>query len=395
MPFLYNILLGTLSQGSADEALDEEQQTTKALDEAVESDEISGSDHLEIPDKTGGIADEERHKNPRDRALQQARRVSPLEALGILKLPGIVLVAEDSDLSNDIPSKGKLLHSQAVYARKRRPPVGPNNMHQQHRYGAEGAAVISGKQAYQDAIRKVEQLRIELTMFLPSPGDKDVQYYNSAIPTEPPTMEKISHEKANIQILKLMDASDNSVKGVGQVFQSILQQSGLTEDMFYTKLQPMDGDLGRVANFNCLRLQRMPAELPEDSLNNIQFQLGASHTLWNVASSISTHHFGNPKDNTDGGAWQYLKALGFPAEKAIQKKNFTLMVNQMERVFEATIYYCLRVVMKTATKKMFDQPAIIPTARCNRIVDKCYDRFCSVEARDSAAAGKCPQLSNT
>ncbi|KAI7963505.1 hypothetical protein MJO29_003932, partial [Puccinia striiformis f. sp. tritici] len=59
---------------SADEALDEEQQTTKALDEAVESDEISGSDHLEIPDKTGGIADEERHKNPRDRALQQARR---------------------------------------------------------------------------------------------------------------------------------------------------------------------------------------------------------------------------------------------------------------------------------------------------------------------------------
>ncbi|POW18113.1 hypothetical protein PSHT_06158, partial [Puccinia striiformis] len=45
--------------------------------------------------------------------------------------------------------------------------------------------------AYQDAICKVEQLQIELTMFLPSPKDEDVQDYNSAIPTEPPTVKKI------------------------------------------------------------------------------------------------------------------------------------------------------------------------------------------------------------
>ncbi|KAI7955547.1 hypothetical protein MJO29_006946, partial [Puccinia striiformis f. sp. tritici] len=44
--------------------------------------------------------------------------------------------------------------------------------------------------AYQDAICKVEQLQIELTMFLPSPKDEDVQDYNSAIPTEPPTVKK-------------------------------------------------------------------------------------------------------------------------------------------------------------------------------------------------------------
>ncbi|KNE98537.1 hypothetical protein PSTG_08276 [Puccinia striiformis f. sp. tritici PST-78] len=64
--------------------------------------------------------------------------------------------------------------------------------------------------AYQDAICKVEQLQIELTMFLPSPKDEDVQDYNSAIPTEPPTVKKISHEKAYIHMLQLMDASDNS-----------------------------------------------------------------------------------------------------------------------------------------------------------------------------------------
>ncbi|POW04433.1 hypothetical protein PSHT_11256 [Puccinia striiformis] len=49
---------------------------------------------------------------------------------GILRLPGIVLFTEEySNISNDISSKGKLLHSQAVYAQKRRPPIGPNNMY--------------------------------------------------------------------------------------------------------------------------------------------------------------------------------------------------------------------------------------------------------------------------
>jgi hypothetical protein len=43
----------------------------------------------------------------------------------------------------------------------------------------------------------------------------------------------------------------------------------------------------------------------------------------------------------DCGSWQYLKALGFPAEKAIQKKDFTLMVNQMEKISESMLYYCL------------------------------------------------------
>ena len=145
-------------------------------------------------------------------------------------------------------------------------------------------------------------------------------------------------------MLKMMDASDDSAEGIGQVFQYILQKSGLDESQFYSRLQPMDGDLGTVQNFNCLRTQRMPAEFPEDNLDNIVFQLGASHTLWNVSSAIFSHHFGDLKDMSNCGAW-FLEALGFPSEKAIQKKNFTMMINQMERVSEATIYYCLRSVL--------------------------------------------------
>jgi hypothetical protein len=45
---------------------------------------------------------------------------------------------------------------------------------------------------------------------------------------------------------------------------------------------------------------------------------------------------------TNCGAWQHLEDLGFPSEKAIQKKDFTLMVNQMEHIFEAMVLYLLR-----------------------------------------------------
>jgi hypothetical protein len=145
-------------------------------------------------------------------------------------------------------------------------------------------------------------------------------------------------------MLKLMDASDNSAESIGQVFTSILQQTGLSAEHFYGRLQPMDGDLGTVQNFNSLRLQRTPSPYGKDSLNNIVFQLGASHTLWNVALTIFTHHFGDPSDQANCGAWLYLESLGFPSEKAIQKKDFTLMINQMEKVFEATLYYCLTYV---------------------------------------------------
>jgi hypothetical protein len=164
----------------------------------------------------------------------------------------------------------------------------------------------------------------------------------TSIPIEPPAIDQISHEKPTIRMLKLMDVSDNSAESIGQVFSTLLLQSGMSETDFYDRLQPMDGDLGTVQNFNSLRSQRMPSPYGKEALNNVVFQLGASHTLWNVASTIFSHNFGDPSDQSNVGAWQFLEALGFPSEKAIQKKDFTLMINQMEKVMEATLYYCLR-----------------------------------------------------
>ncbi|OAV96595.1 hypothetical protein PTTG_26274 [Puccinia triticina 1-1 BBBD Race 1] len=217
----------------------------------------------------------------------------------------------------------------------------------------------------------------------------------SALPINPPIVDQISHEKPDIQMLKLMDASDNCAEGVGQVFKSILSQSGLSEENFFGRLQPMDGDLGTVQNFNCLRSQRTPNPFPQECLDNCFFQLGAAHTLWNVASAIFTHHFGNSSDSSDCGAWQFLEALGFPAEKAIQKKDFTLMINQMERVHESILFYCLRVITKTTGKAVPQSPEEISTEDWNALINKCYNMFFSSEARRTAAARKCPKLHNT
>jgi hypothetical protein len=52
--------------------------------------------------------------------------------------------------------------------------------------------------------------------------------------------------------------------------------------------------------------------------------------------------------------------------------------------------------MKTNTDKPNHQDVRIPTERWNSIVDQCYDRFFSPQARSAAATeGTCPKLRNT
>ncbi|KNF05647.1 hypothetical protein PSTG_01050 [Puccinia striiformis f. sp. tritici PST-78] len=247
-------------------------------------------------------------------------------------------------------------------------------------------------EAYQAAMAHVwkSQIAQVLLEHIAIPSKK-----SKSIPTDPPTLDQISHEKPIIQMLKLMDASDNSAEGIGQVFSSIVAQSGLTPEEFYGRLQPMDGDLGTIQNFNSLRSQRAPSSYGENNLNNVVFQLGASHTLWNIGSTIFTHHFGDSHDELNIGAWQYLEALGFPSEKAIQKKDFTLMINQMEKAMEATLYYCLRVILKKEHVHLGAERATLPTEKWNAVVNECYERFCSPEARRKAANLECPKLSNT
>ncbi|KNE86884.1 hypothetical protein PSTG_19747, partial [Puccinia striiformis f. sp. tritici PST-78] len=146
---------------------------------------------------------------------------------------------------------------------------------------------------------------------------------DGAISTEPPVLDQISCEIPSIFMLKLMDESDNSAEGIGQVLESVQEQSGLSAQEFSSRLQPMDGDLGTIQNFNSIRDLRHPSAYSEHSFNNVIFQLGGSHTMWNIAQVILTTHFGDPSNEKDVGVWQYLEALGIPHVKVIQKKDFT------------------------------------------------------------------------
>ncbi|KAA1101822.1 hypothetical protein PGT21_030806 [Puccinia graminis f. sp. tritici] len=121
-------------------------------------------------------------------------------------------------------------------------------------------------EAFLDSIEKSKSMKIEPRMFLPtleSDATKIAVWKSqiatvlnkylalpkdpsTAISMTPPVVEQISAKKPNIRMLKLMVTSDNLAEGVGQVFQMILEQSGLSKEEFFGCLQPMDGDLGTV-----------------------------------------------------------------------------------------------------------------------------------------------------
>ncbi|KAA1102285.1 hypothetical protein PGTUg99_020910 [Puccinia graminis f. sp. tritici] len=82
----------------------------------------------------------------------------------------------------------------------------------------------------------------------------------TAIPMKPPPIDVIDPSPPKIQMLKLMEASDNSAEGFGQVVTTILNQTGLSPEEFFSRLQLIDGDLGTSKNFNSIRALRTPSK---------------------------------------------------------------------------------------------------------------------------------------
>ncbi|KAH9471262.1 hypothetical protein Pst134EA_005169 [Puccinia striiformis f. sp. tritici] len=158
---------------------------------------------------------------------------------------------------------------------------------------------------------------------------------------DPPPVDLLEPERPNIQMLKLMIASDNSAQGVGEVFTGLIEQVGLTAQEFHSRLQIIEGDLGSCNLLDSLKRQRVPARHNHTSLTNVLPIPGAAHTLWNMAQAIFLSHWGNEKHQRDTGAWRSLHGLGITAEKPVTKKDFNLMLSHMEKVHEATILFFL------------------------------------------------------
>ncbi|KNE92380.1 hypothetical protein PSTG_07415 [Puccinia striiformis f. sp. tritici PST-78] len=86
----------------------------------------------------------------------------------------------------------------------------------------------------------------------------------------------------------------------------------------------------------------------------------------------------------DLGVWRYLDALGIAPEKVIQKKDYTKMIVHMEQVHEATVWQCLRTVIGIENNIVEEKLLVIASDKWNEIIETCYNRFCSPEAREES-----------
>ncbi|KAA1126493.1 hypothetical protein PGTUg99_021912 [Puccinia graminis f. sp. tritici] len=215
-----------------------------------------------------------------------------------------------------------------------------------------------------------------------------------SINTKPPVVDQISSEKPNITMLKLMIAADNSAQGAGEVFQAIVDQSNLTMSDFASRIQLIDGDLATCSNLTTLQTQQTPSKHKEESLMNVLTMLGGAHTLWNISQAIYSKHVGDKSDSRDAGAWRFLDGLGIPSNNMLDKKYFTLMIRNIEKIQRATLVYCLMLVMGIQDKHLTKELPKISSLRIKQIVDETYKRFFSIEAKRNATIHTSLKLSN-
>ncbi|POW21641.1 hypothetical protein PSHT_02129 [Puccinia striiformis] len=208
---------------------------------------------------------------------------------------------------------------------------------------------------------------------------------HKTVPQHPPPIDPIRPHVPDITMLKMMIASDNSSEGIGEVLTGITNQTNETPIEAAGHLQVMEGDLGTYCNLESLRALRRPTTHPDESLGNIFMLLGASHILWNIAQAIFLLHFGDSSNCEDLGAWHTMESLGIAADRPITKKDFTLMVSNMQRVHEVTILHCiLDLIGQTQAQNLDEELPLWDDSRAQTVIDQCYERLFSPKARRAA-----------
>ncbi|KNZ50397.1 hypothetical protein VP01_4446g1 [Puccinia sorghi] len=92
-----------------------------------------------------------------------------------------------------------------------------------------------------------------------------------------PLVKLISHIQPDIQMLKLIDTSDNSAIGLGQVIDSIAQQSNGSTYNLYGRLILINGDLAAVCNFNSLQSLCAPIQQIQTKANYTKLEMEFHH----------------------------------------------------------------------------------------------------------------------
>lgn len=158
----------------------------------------------------------------------------------------------------------------------------------------------------------------------------------------PPEVNQLPAEKPDIMMLKMMSASDNSTASVGELYNAVLDQTGLSREEYARRGQVWEGDLGTARIVSSVVEERDPCSEPAESFQHILMILGAAHVMWNIAQAILLEHWGSHLDRKDMGAWRGIEALGGRFDKPTSKKDFTSMMRSMERLHEGSITLCIQ-----------------------------------------------------
>lgn len=158
----------------------------------------------------------------------------------------------------------------------------------------------------------------------------------------PPAVLELPVEKPEIMMLKMMSASDNSTAGVGELYNAVLNQTGLSREKYASQAQVWEGDLGTARIVSSVVEKRDPCSTPAESFQHVLLILGAAHVMWNISQAILLEHWGSHLDRKDMGAWRGIKALGGRFDKPTSKKDFTVMMRSIERLHEGSIALCIQ-----------------------------------------------------
>ncbi|KAH9808463.1 hypothetical protein DFH28DRAFT_1195874 [Melampsora americana] len=164
----------------------------------------------------------------------------------------------------------------------------------------------------------------------------------SHLKTLPPPIDQIEVYEPDLLMLKMMSASNGSAAGVSEMLDQCKKQMGEDSDTSTNAAQIIEGDMGTCMNFESLIRQFFPAGHKHESLNHILNLPGLAHTLWNVASKILSHHWGDSKDSADTGVHRTAGALGMETTKLPSQKDFNSLMQVIHKSHTATLVFLLK-----------------------------------------------------
>ncbi|KNZ56910.1 hypothetical protein VP01_2288g1 [Puccinia sorghi] len=172
-------------------------------------------------------------------------------------------------------------------------------------------------QKYQEAIQESENLKVTLTLILPT--NVEEIHFKKFILSQIFWVMIQYIEKKNIP-LKQPPIDVIEAKKSYWIFQDIINQANLSDTQLFSKLQIMDGDLGASLNLDSLRSQRKPSFYLENSLGMFSL-LG------------------------DLGGWITLQALGLSSDQPLTKNDFMFILTNIKKIHEASLICCLLLMM--------------------------------------------------